>query len=276
MRYVSQFLQKDLARKLILLCGPRQAGKTTLAKSLAKSAEYLNFDVPTERLMIKAQSWNRSADLLILDELHKLKNWKLFLKGLTNSAVHTMPTIVTGSARLDVARKVGDSLAGRYYLYHLHPIDIKEASTYFKIKPEDAMHRIMTVSGFPEPFLNNHVGEDRRRRSTHSDIILRQDLFDLESVERVSQLETLLELLKARVGSTIAYANLGRELDCAPRTAIEAKWSDDQPHKPFKLFSKEIPFQRSIQLVANLEREKTYPTGLEIRKASSWLAQCDF
>jgi predicted AAA+ superfamily ATPase len=371
MRYISASLQKDLARKVVLLSGPRQAGKTTLAKSLVSSPEYLNFDVPAERLMIKSQSWDRSANLLILDELHKLKNWKLFLKGLTDSAAHKLPTIVTGSARLDVARKVGDSLAGRYFLYHLHPIDIKEAVQLFKIKPEEAFNRIMTVSGFPEPFLLNDVGEYRRWRSTHSDIILRQDLFDTESVEKISQLETLLELLKSRVGAPIAYANLARELDCAPRTvkrwlqilenlfvvfklqpyshklsrailkapkyyffdcasvvgdegarfenlvalalkkeidfrrdcfgddlslyfvrnkdgdeidflilkekkpflAVEAKWSDDAPHKAFKVFSKELPYKRAIQLVAKLEREKTYPFGLEIRRATSWLSE---
>ena len=58
-----------------------------------------------------------------------------------------------------------------------------------------------------------------------------------------------------------------------PFLALEAKWSDDAPHKAFKVFAKELPYKRAVQLVANLKREKTYPFGLEIRKATSWLSE---
>jgi predicted AAA+ superfamily ATPase len=165
---------------------------------------------------------DKKKDLLILDELHKRKNWKLFLKGLTDSSQHGMQTLVTGSAKLDIARKVGDSLAGRYFLYHCHPIDVKEAVNCFQLSAQDAFDRILNVSGFPEPFLLNDPAEYRRWYRTHSDIILKQDLIQLESVEDLVKIETLVELLRTRVGSTVAYANLAKDLDAAPKSV--KKW----------------------------------------------------
>ena len=129
-----------------------------------------------------------------------------------------MKTLVTGSARLDIAKKVGDSLAGRYFLYHMHPIDIKEAVNNFNISSKDAFNRILTVGGFPEPFLENNIGEYRRWKTTHSDIILKQDLIQLETVEEIVKIETLVELLRTRVGSTVSYANLARDLEVAPKS----------------------------------------------------------
>lgn len=374
MRYLSQYIGKDLHRKLVLLSGPRQVGKTTLAKSLVGDHSYLNFDVVEDRRGILERSWDRDKKLLILDELHKLKNWKSYLKGIVDSSNHAIPTIVTGSARLDVARKVGDSLAGRYFSFRLNPIDVKEATQIFSLSPAEALRRLLVVGGFPEPFLSNDVGEYRRWKTSHTDIILKQDLIQLETVEEIVQIETLVELLRDRVGSTIAYANLAKELQCAPKSVkrwlgilenlyvvfsvrpyskkltrslvkapkfyfydcaqvrgdegarfenlvalsikkeiefrqdcfgddlalhfvrnkekdeidfvilkegkpdlgIEAKWSDESPHKAFRVFQDELQLKRAVQLVVNLNREKTYPSGLEIRNAADWLARFSF
>ena len=61
------------------------------------------------------------------------------------------PVIVTGSARLDTIRKTGDSLAGRYFHFRLHPFDIKELKD--TIEPEEALEKLKRFGGFPEPFL---------------------------------------------------------------------------------------------------------------------------
>lgn len=81
------------------------------------------------------------------------KNWKSWLKGIIDVEGIPPRYIVTGSARLDTARKAGDSLAGRYFLYQLHPFDVKEVNR--QVPPEEALERILTLSGFPEPFLKN-------------------------------------------------------------------------------------------------------------------------
>ena len=118
----------DLDRKLVLVSGPRQVGKTTLGRSLDPSHEYLNYDVLRDRRRIAGQMWDRDASLLILDELHKMRRWKTWLKGVWDGRDPKQRILVTGSARLDTFRRGGDSLAGRFFHYQLHPFSVREAA----------------------------------------------------------------------------------------------------------------------------------------------------
>lgn len=161
-------------------------------------------------------SWDRTKELIILDELHKMQNWKSWLKGIYDVEGIHPALLVTGSARIDAFRKAGDSLAGRYFLYHLHPFDIKEVKN--TMNPDDAFNRIMKLSGFPEPFLANDQAYYNRWKRTHTDIILRQDLLDLFSTRDILSIETLIELLKKRVGTPVSYASLGRDLEKDAKT----------------------------------------------------------
>ena len=116
MRYLLPRLQKDLKRKMVILAGPRQCGKTTLAKSLLdKDGEYLNWDIVKDRRIIRDIAWPKDASLVVLDELHKATKWKNLLKGVADEFGNKPPILVTGSARLDAFRKTGDALTGRHY-----------------------------------------------------------------------------------------------------------------------------------------------------------------
>src|SRR4051812_17737806 len=108
-RPITPYILKDLDKKIVLLSGPRQVGKTTLAKGLYTTNQYLNFDSDEHRLLIKNKTWDRSKPLLILDELHKMKFWKRWLKGIYDTEGIRPRILVTGSARLDIIKKVGDS-----------------------------------------------------------------------------------------------------------------------------------------------------------------------
>ena len=125
-RYLTHQIRVDLEKKIVLLTGPRQCGKTTLSKMLSDNFDYLNFDNPEHREGLLERSWDRSRDLIIFDELHKLRNWKSWLKGVYDTEGLRPRIIVTGSAKLDTYRKVGDSLAGRFFQFRLHPLDLKE------------------------------------------------------------------------------------------------------------------------------------------------------
>ena len=218
-RYLTKYIQEDLATKIILLTGPRQTGKTTLSKMLKSDYDYFNFDNLEDRLSLQEKSWDRSKDLVIFDELHKLKNWKSWLKGVYDTEGIPPSLIVTGSAKLDTYRKVGDSLAGRFFQFRMHPLDLKEIKTF--VNPENLeteLDKLLEIGGFPEPFLNGTNRFYNRWKKSHLDIILKQDLIDLENVQHIIQIETLIQLLKNRVGSPVSYSSLARDLQCSDKT----------------------------------------------------------
>ncbi len=209
-RSISHFIRKDLDRKTVLLSGPRQVGKTMLSRSLMQSADYLNFDDEDDRKQMLARRWDRKKDLLILDEIHKMTRWKSWLKGIIDKEGVRPRILVTGSARMDIARKMGDSLAGRYFQYQLFPLDLKELSSFGD--SETNYQKLVKCSGFPEPFIEGDVGFYTKWKRTHLDVILRQDLITLEAVRDISTIETLLFLLQGRVASPFSYSSVGRDL----------------------------------------------------------------
>jgi uncharacterized protein len=212
-RYIKKYIQTDLDKKIVLITGARQCGKTTLAKQLFDQYDYFNYDSAEDRLALQRKSWDRKKPLIIFDELHKMKHWKRWLKGLFDTEGIPPELLVTGSAKLNTYKKVGDSLAGRYFQYRLHPLDLKEAYHFWKQDGEDIFDRLYHCSGFPEPFLHDNEQYYKRWRRSHLDIILRQDLIDLHAVHDIKAIETLVLLLKTRVGSGVSYANLARELE---------------------------------------------------------------
>lgn len=218
-RYLEEYIRKDLKRKIVLITGPRQAGKTTLAKMLSNNFDYYNYDYAEHRLNLLDKSWDRAKDLVIFDELHKLKNWKSWLKGIYDTESIPPFLVVTGSAKLDVSKKAGDSLAGRFFEFRLHPLDLKEIKSAIGADElEEKLDRLLRIGGFPEPFLESDESYYNRWKRSHLDIILKQDLIDLENVQQITSMETLIQLLRRKVGSPISYRSLAEDLQCSDKT----------------------------------------------------------
>ncbi|MFH2046287.1 MAG: ATP-binding protein [Pseudomonadota bacterium] len=218
-RYLAKYIKEDIDKKIILLSGPRQTGKTTLSKMLKTEFDYFNFDNIDDRLNLQKKSWDRSKELVIFDELHKLKNWKSWLKGIYDTEGISPSIVVTGSAKLDTCKKVGDSLAGRFFQFRMHPLDLKEIRDFLSPENlEDELDKLLALGGFPEPFLAGTTRFYNRWKKSHLDIILKQDLIDLENVQQIVQIETLIQLLKNRVGSPVSYSSLARDLQCSDKT----------------------------------------------------------
>jgi uncharacterized protein len=216
-RGIEDKIKMDLDNKMVLLSGPRQVGKTTLSKALYPgNSEYFNMDNVEHRLLIQKQAWRRDCDLAIFDELHKVTKWKSWIKGIYDTEGVRPRLLVTGSARLDIYRKGGDSLAGRFYSYRLHPFSVAEVKG--KYAADTALDHIMRFGGFPEPFLKGSEDDAKRWRRSHVDRILREDLLDIASVRNLRSMETLVELLRNSVGSTISYESLSRDLQVSPHT----------------------------------------------------------
>ena len=218
MRYLTSTLKKDLKKKMILLSGPRQVGKSTLGKSLMNAESvYLNWDVRKDQRIIREQAWPKDSSLLILDEIHKFKKWKNFLKGICDEFQNRPPVLVTGSARLDTFRRAGDALTGRTYLYHLHPIDVAESRLFLpQEKSRSRLERLLLTGGFPEAFLNPEDAE--RLRNDRLDTVVREDLLDLSRVSSLNSIQLLVELLRERTGGPINLTNLSGDLSVSVPT----------------------------------------------------------
>ncbi len=220
-RYLTDYIIRDLKEKIVLLSGPRQSGKTTLSQALIPSerTEYFNYDNNEHRQQIKNKMWKKNGELIILDELHKMKLWKSWLKGIWDTGKKLNQFLVTGSARLDTYKKVGDSLAGRFFQFRLHPLDLKELNQFGELDdPQSSMQKIMEVSGFPEPYLRMEKNFYNRWKKGHLDIILKQDILFLENLKDINSLEMLVELLRDRVGSPISYLSLAEDLGVSDKT----------------------------------------------------------
>lgn len=220
-RYLESALEADLGRKMVFLTGPRQVGKTTLARALMARhdrAQYLNWDVPGDRRILLDQAWSPRAGLVVLDEIHKMREWKTFLKGAYDGRPPGQALLVTGSARLDTFRQSGASLAGRYYALRLHPVSVREWCDATGAAPDEALDRILARGGFPEPLLADAPAEAERWRRQYLDDLIREDILEFSRVHELRAMRTFVGMLRQRVGSPLSLASLARDLQVSPTT----------------------------------------------------------
>lgn len=223
-RYLSDSILSDLGKKMVLLTGPRQVGKTTLAKELMASyprSQYLNWDVADDRRILLSQTWSPRADMLVLDEIHKMARWKSYLKGVYDGRTEKQAILVTGSARMETFRQSGESLAGRYFQARLHPFSVRECVELTGARPDDALDRLIERGGMPEPFLaEDKVEAERWRRQYFTDLV-REDVLEFSRIQEIRVMRLLVELLRGRVGSPLSIASLARDLQAAPNTVAK-------------------------------------------------------
>lgn len=218
-RYLIPYIQEDLKKKMVFLGGPRQVGKTTLGQGLIENYKdehlaYLNWDSELDRDRLRKRSWPKKEKLIVLDEVHKAKNWRNIIKGIYDTLKNTHQFLITGSARLDHFRKGGDSLLGRYHYFRLHPYTLTElgAST-------ENLHRLFKFGGFPEPLLAQEEKTLRRWHLSRLSRLVRTDLSSLETVKDIDKVELLAEELTRRVGSPLSHKSLAEDLEIDSKTA---------------------------------------------------------
>jgi len=233
-RYLQEPIASDLAEKMVFLAGPRQVGKTTLAKqilSAARAGIYLNWDNREDRREIRAARWPGDQALVILDELHKWRPWKSWIKGEYDKHRDHLQYLITGSARMDVYRRGGDSLQGRYHHYRLHPLSYAEMTRgeiHGDFVPgkelaiparrnREMVDVLMRFGGFPEPLLKESARTLRRWQKERLERFFREDVRDLEAVRDLSSMQLLADLIPERVGSPLSLNALREDLEVSHR-----------------------------------------------------------
>jgi predicted AAA+ superfamily ATPase len=217
-RAQKNIILNDLEKKIVLLVGPRQSGKTWLAKDIAKSFKnslYLNYDQIKDRKIIHDQSWLDNTDLLIFDELHKMDDWKNYIKGVFDTKPESMRILVTGSARLDIYDHVGDSLAGRYFRHRLLPLSLSELR---QCAQDSNIDKLLERGGFPEPYFASSIAEANRWRLQYINSLLSTDIFEIEAIHDLRAMRLVFDLLRNRVGSPISYQSLAEDVCVSPTT----------------------------------------------------------
>jgi predicted AAA+ superfamily ATPase len=264
-RYIIKNILEDLKDKMVFLGGPRQVGKTTAARELIskgfKTSYYLWDKISDRRIALKGE-WAPDSDLIILDEFHKHTKWKTWIKGEYDTHKKRYRFLLTGSARLNIYRRGGDSLQGRYHYYALHPFSLGELNNITpSLKPFDELSfrdkayskelsTLLEFGGFPEPLLKQDKRFLRRWQNERIERFFREDIRDLTMVRDLGTLSLLADLLPERVSSILSINALAEDLQVNYRTV--ANWLDifERFYYSFRL----PPFQS--RKIASVRKEK--------------------
>jgi predicted AAA+ superfamily ATPase len=239
-RFYDAALADHLAahRQMAMVSGPRQVGKTTTCRLLADM--YLNWDNGDDRALVLRgpaavaerlglQTLTTAPVTVLFDELHKFRRWKQFLKGFFDTYAEQTRILVTGSSRMDIYRRGGDSLMGRYLLYRMHPFTVAEVAWQDLPDPDrivraprrippNEFSALWTHGGYPEPFVKRDIRFTRRWQALRTHQLLREDIRDMTRIQQLGQLEILTALLSARSGQQLVYSSLAAEVQASVDT----------------------------------------------------------
>jgi uncharacterized protein len=242
-RIYNKILKEHFAnyQQMAFLQGPRQVGKTTIAKNYKDQVDYfkyLNWDSITDReiilagyhfitknIPIDAVLVNKS--LIVLDEIHKYKNWKNFIKGFIDEYKDKLNVIVTGSSKLNVFKRGGDSLMGRYFLYQIHPLSVAEMHNINipnnlisnPVRIDDAsFNSLFQFGGFPEPLIKQEIRFYNKWQNLRQEQLLREEIRSLSQVQDLAQIELLAMQLQNQSGQLVNYNNLAKKIRVSDQT----------------------------------------------------------
>ncbi len=241
-RYLETYLSqnKNDFEKMIFIAGPRQIGKTTLLENLAKvhkgsSVHYLNWDNLKSQAPIRDIQYTYFEELranakqkpyIIFDELHKYPKWKSFLKGFFDTFKNDFFIAVTGSAKMNIYRRGGDSLLGRYWLLRFNPLSLNELLGHDVLSVPISLNidpvskkdwgiyeKLFEFGGFPDPFIKADKRHHTRWIASRNEKLVLEDLRDLSRIHDLNHVANLMQLLAGRAGGLLSVNSLREDLN---------------------------------------------------------------
>lgn len=208
---------KLFKKKVIILIGARQVGKTTLLRQILREKEnvlWLNGD----EMQIQNLFENASADrllaefgdskIVILDEAQRIKNIGLRLKLIADSD-SDIQMIATGSSSFELANEVNEPLTGRKWEYRMFPLSFGEMVTHHgKLKELRMLPRRIVYGYYPEVVMNE--GNEVEILKLLTDAYLYKDILSWENIKHPDKLQTLLRALAYQVGSQVSFNELSQ------------------------------------------------------------------
>lgn len=239
-------------KKVLILLGARQTGKSTLVKELLKSfgeneKQYLDCDDITIRESLSTQSVNElrriigNYKIIVIDEAQRVKNSGLSLKIMADNFPDCQ-VIATGSSSLELSNEINEPLTGRKFEYRLFPISWIELSEHLGYLQTKAQLENRLIYGMYPDVINN-VGSEEKILQNLASGYLFKDLFNYQNIRKPDLLDRLLKALALQIGSEVSYTELGNTLGVDKNT-IETYL--DLLEKSFVVFRLN-PFSRNLR-----------------------------
>ncbi len=215
---LNRILERLFDKKVIIVLGPRQTGKTTLLKEIVllstNETLWWNGDETDIRQILRnpnstlLKSLIGKHKLLIIDEAQRIENIGLCIK-LIYDNIEGVKVIASGSSAFELANKINEPLTGRKWEYFLYPISYKEMVDHHGLIEENRLLQHRLIYGYYPDVINNY-GDEQAILQQLSDSYLYKDILTWEKVQKPDRLEALVQALAFQIGNEVSYYELGK------------------------------------------------------------------
>lgn len=222
----SQVIESLKDKKVIIVYGARQVGKTTMAKDIIKdipNSAYFSCDEPdvrevfTNKTSSEMKAFIRGATTIVIDEAQRVSNIGISLK-LLYDTYEELTIIATGSSSFDLANKAAEPLTGRNIPFTLYPVSFRE---YIGMIGDREAIRLMEericYGMYPAVIMSSNP--EREVKLLAQDYLFK-DVLRVETIRKPLVIEKLAKLLAYQIGQEVSYNELAQKLEISRQTVM--------------------------------------------------------